>query len=336
MAKDSPTSNEPCYSMRLLIPFVRVLERRDQLPEARQALAALDPDERIPIATVHEWLEVGTKALATPDYGLLAAQEVTSGDYGAVEYAARTAATWGEAFQVVGRYMRLINDALVFSSHDDGERSVIRLESQITLPRAAADFQSGAFHVSASRYWSSTSHPDFEAWFTHPQPDDISEYERTFSQCTLRFGAAFNGFVFNRAYKSEPVPSADPQLHQLIRAHADTLLASLPKAQSVTEHVRELLAKELAGGDAGIVNIARQIPMGARTLGRRLEEEGTTFKELLDELRKHLAVGYVAGSQLALSEIAFLLGFSQTAAFHRAFKRWTTMTPLEYRRAHRR
>jgi AraC-like DNA-binding protein len=151
----------------------------------------------------------------------------------------------------------------------------------------------------------------------------------------LRFDAAFNGFAFNTQYLSEPVISADPKQHTLIRQHADALIASLPRAQSVTERVRELLAKELAGGDPNLNNVAEQIPMGARTLGRRLEAEGTTFKDLLDDLRKRSALSYVASSQLPLSEIAFLLGFSQTAAFHRAFKRWTNLTPLEYRRSHR-
>jgi AraC-like DNA-binding protein len=142
--------------------------------------------------------------------------------------------------------------------------------------------------------------------------------------------------VFDKSYLSQSVASADPSLHALIRQHADALLAELPHVQSVTARVRELITKELAGGNPIAANIARQMPMGARTLGRRLEGEGTTFKELLDDMRRRLALGYVAGSLLPLSEIAFLLGFSQTAAFHRAFKRWTGQTPLEYRRAHRR
>jgi AraC-like DNA-binding protein len=75
--------------------------------------------------------------------------------------------------------------------------------------------------------------------------------------------------------------------------------------------------------------------MSGRTLTRRLEDEGTTFKDLLDDLRKSLSLRYVGSTDLGLSEIAFLLGFSQSAAFHRAFKRWTAQTPLEYRRARR-
>jgi AraC-like DNA-binding protein len=72
--------------------------------------------------------------------------------------------------------------------------------------------------------------------------------------------------------------------------------------------------------------------MSESTLARHLEDEGTTFKALLDDLRRRLALRYVGLSQLPIAEIALLLGFSQAAAFHRAFRRWTDQTPLEYRR----
>lgn len=234
----------------------------------------------------------------------------------------------------MGRYMRLINDALQYSVYTDANRAFIQLQSSVELPRAAVDFQSGAFMASASQLWPHGARPAFEVWFTHERPARIDAYAHTFPGGVLRFASPFNGFVFDKQYLDTPVESADPALHALIRKHADALLAGLPAVANVTARVRELLAKELSGGNPSADNIARQIPMGTRTLGRRLEQEGTTFKELLDELRRRLALGYVAGSELALSEIALLLGFSQVAAFHRAFKRWTGQTPLEYRRTH--
>lgn len=310
------------------------MERRQDVPEAvRAGLKTLDPDERVPISAAHQMLEAGVALTGEPALGLLAAQEISSGDYGAVEYAARSAATWGDACNVVARYMRLINEALRYTLYKKAGRAFIQLDSSVLLPRAAADFQSAAFVVSASRLWQAT--PNYEAWFTHDRPHNSDAYAGAFPGGTPRFSAPFNGFVFDQHYLDAPVASADPQLHLLVRRHADALLADLPKVPSVTAQVRELLAKELSGGDPSVDNIARQLPLGTRTLERRLEEEGTTFKAQLDELRQRLALGYVAGSELALSEIAFLLGYSQAAAFHRAFKRWTAQTPLEYRRRHR-
>ena len=333
--KTSSVNAELCYSARLLIPFVRVmLGRPDVHQGVRDSLKSLDPDERVPISAAHELLKVAVEMTGEPDLGLLAAREIHRGDYGAVEYAARSAANWGEVCGVMGRYMRLINDALQYSIYTDASRAFIQLQSSVELPRAAADFQSGAFMVGASQLWPSGANPTFEAWFTHERPAHIQAYTQTFPGGVLRFDAPFNGFVFDKNYLDTPVESADPQLHAVIRRHADALLAGLPDVPNVTARVRELLAKELLGGNPSADHIARQIPMGVRTLGRRLEQEGTSFKELLDDLRRRLALGYVAGSELALSEIALLLGFSQVAAFHRAFKRWTSQTPLEYRRAH--
>jgi AraC-like DNA-binding protein len=334
---DLETQSALCYSARVLLPFARLMERRTDIPAAaRVRLIAVDPDQRFPIAMSHAWLDAVVDLTHDPDLGLDAAREVSVGDYGAVEYAARSATTWGEVCAVVGRYMRLINDALEFSLKIEGELAQIRLESKVPLPRAAADFQSGAFHISASHFWPRGVTPEFEAWFTHPRPAQIEAYERTFPGGKLRFDAPFNGFVMSKDYLAVPVEGADPNLHALIREHADALLAKLPNARAITMRVRDLIAKELAGGDPSVAQIARQLPMGERTLARRLEQEGTTFKEVLDGLRKQLALAYVEENELSLSEVATALGFSQSAAFHRAFKRWTGETPMSYRRGHRR
>jgi AraC-like DNA-binding protein len=312
-----------------------VLERRGELVDsARAYFAALDPDERMPISTVHELLEAAVARTGEPDLGLLAAREVNVGDYGVVEYAARSAATWGEVHGVVGRYMRLINDGLELSVRNEGDRTFVRLDSSLSLPRPAADFQSGAFIVSGSHFWPAGFIPKFEAWFKHARPANTSAYEQTFPSAELRFGAAFNGFVFDRHYLLARVAGADPKLHELIRQYGDTLLAKLPKAQNMTESVRALLMQALPRGVPAQSEVADQLGLGARTLTRRLESEGIKYKELLDELRRQLALDYVATSQMPLSEVAFLLGFSQTAAFHRAFKRWTAQTPLAYRHQH--
>ena len=329
------TTAGPFYSARLLVPFVRLLERRSDLPVAlRSNFKALDPDERVPVQTAHELLAGAVALTNDPDLGLRAAREVSLGDYGAVEYAARSAATWGDACVIVGRYMRLINEALHYSVRSESGRAFIQLQNSVPLPRAAADFQSGAFIVSASNLWPHGEAPQYEAWFTHERPSQTDEYARTFPGAELRFAAPFNGFVLDKHYLDAAVTGADPKLHALIRNHADALLASLPQVQSTTAQIRELITSELAGGDPSVNHIARKVRMGARTLARRLEQEGTTFRDVLDDLRRRLALGYVAGSDLGLSEIAFLLGYSQAAAFHRAFKRWTTQTPLEYRQKH--
>lgn len=317
-------------------PFIRLLKRYPSFPtDILTQLEALDPDTRVPITTVHELVSRGVAMTGDVDMGLKAAREIAQGDYGALEYAARSSSTWGAALEVVGRYLRLVNDVLHFSLRSDGERAYIRLDTDVQLPRTVADFQSAAFHVSASFFRPPETLPELEIWFMHARPGDISEYERTFGPGAVRFEAPFNGFAMPRRHLDMSVPSADPKLHEVIRKHVENLVDQLPKARSLAMQVRDLIANELKGGTPSAIDVARQLAIGPRTLARKLEQERTTFKQLLDEVRAQLAVRYVGDSDFPFSEIAFLLGFSQSASFHRAFKRWTGKTPLEFRRAPR-
>ncbi len=325
---------EPSYSVRLIRPFLRVVRRSGIIPkEAYESLEAMDADERIPIASVHDMLQAAIDRAGDPDLGLKAAREYTRGDCGAIDYAVSSAATVRDAMETAGRYMRLINDSLEFRLEVRGEQVFARLENTVPLPRAAVDFQCGAFHRAHSHSWASDV--DFEVRFQHAAPDDVTEYERTFGPCTLKFGASEMGFLFDRRLLDMPLPSADSKLHEVMRRHAEVMLNDLPRTRSLSDQVRELIAKELTSGNASVVRVASHLNVSSRTLERRLEREGTTFTYLLDDLRKRLALGYVGADHLDLSEVALLLGFSQTSAFHRAFKRWTNQTPLHFRRAHR-
>jgi AraC-like DNA-binding protein len=327
---------QPCYSMRLVQPFIKLLRAYPGFPAALlEPLEAMDPDERIPIPVVNELLRGAVEMTSDPDIGLKAAREITAGDLAALEYAAASAPTWGDAMRVVGRYLPLVNDALAFSLRIEGERAVIQIDSKVVMPRAGIDFAVAAFHTAALHRRDRNDDLAVQVLFMHPRPERVEEYHRTFAGGELRFDAPFNGFSFRKDYLELPMEGADPKLHDLLRKHAELLLAELPKAESLTEKVRDLIAQQLSGGNPSVELIARQVHMSPRTLGRRLEHEGTTFKELLDDMRRRMALRYVGGHDLGLSEIAFLLGFSQTAAFHRAFKRWTGQTPLEYRRARR-
>ena len=131
-AVSSPSvPQKPSYAVRLLLPFIRLLSQNPAVPrEVLEPLLTVDPDERFPIAQVHELLEGALVLTGDPDLGLKAAREIVRGEYGAMEYAARSAATWGESVEVVARYMRLVNDALRFE--------VQRLDGQPLLGRVQA------------------------------------------------------------------------------------------------------------------------------------------------------------------------------------------------------
>jgi YesN/AraC family two-component response regulator len=104
--------------------------------------------------------------------------------------------------------------------------------------------------------------------------------------------------------------------------------------ESTTQRLQRLLEGELRSGDPKLEHLAARLHMSPRTLHRRLGEEGTGFRRVLAGLRRELAARHLREARLPLGEIGFLLGFSETSAFHRAFRRWTGWRPLAYRRAH--
>jgi len=331
-----PTTEQPTYSLRLVQPFLSVLSARPGFPLALlDDLKKRDLDDRIPIATVHELLLGAIELTGDPLLGLKAGSAMTVGDTGALDYAVNSAATFRAALEVTTRYTRLINDALDLRFEVAGARALVILDTKALLPAPAEDFMMASFYRNRiCRYLRGPL--NVEVNLVHSAPADKSEYERTFAPATLRFAMPFSGFVLDAALLDTPIPTADPKLHTVISKHAERILAEMPASRNLTEKIRHLVTNELAHGEPTAAHIARKLHMSGRTLARRLKSEGTTFTEVLHDLRRRLAQQYVGSRDIALSEVAFLLGFSHTAAFHRAFKRWTKQTPLEYRRAHSR
>ncbi|MFO0658260.1 MAG: helix-turn-helix transcriptional regulator [Polyangiaceae bacterium] len=123
-------------------------------------------------------------------------------------------------------------------------------------------------------------------------------------------------------------------LSRVIERHAEALLLSLPELSSgVADRVRQALANGLSDGGVTLAEVAKRLKMSERSLQRKLASEGVSFDALLDEIRRDLALRYLSDRNIAIAEVAFLLGYSEPSPFHRAFKRWTGTTPSEARRA---
>jgi AraC-like DNA-binding protein len=333
--KAAPTT-ELSYSFRVIRPFLRALRTRTSFPsDVLHGLDALEPDDRVAISIAHQMLDAAVEFTGDADLGLKAAQECTKGEAGALDYAIMSASTIEGAITAASRFIRLVTDALDIRIDVRGDRVAALFENCVPLSRVAADFQLGGLYSVLASIWGSSDKVELSILLAHPAPADTSEYERTFPGATLRFGMPQYGFEFAASVLDTPLRSADANLHDLMRRHAERMLQELPQALPITRRVKGLIAEELAGGHPGCAHIATRLQVSPRTLERRLELEGTTFTRLLEEVREGLALRYVGGQDLPLCEVAMLLGFSQTTAFHRAFRRWTGQTPLQYRRSSR-
>jgi AraC-like DNA-binding protein len=318
-----------------MAPFLRVLRRGYRPSCELERFAPADPDDRIPVRVAIELLERAVALTGDPAFGLRAALEADVGDFELFEYVAASSPTLGDSIPIIQRYVRLLNDVLQVELERREGHAILRFTSQIALTRAAADFQLAAFYRGFARGVFSKTDCAREIWRTHEEPADPSPYLRAFEGAGLRFGAPYDAIVMEERLLERDFGDTDPKLHELLRRMAEERVAELPFAEPVTQRVRVAIAAELPGGNPCVERVAQRLHVSRRTLARKLESEGTCFKAILDDLRRGLAQRYLALDDLGVSEVAAMLGFSDSAAFHRAFRRWCSQSPSEYRRAQR-
>ena len=143
------------------------------------------------------------------------------------------------------------------------------------------------------------------------------------------FGAPVSSLKFEPSALRWPGREASPRLHETLLGEAEDVLGEL--TPSVPQHVARVVADRFRGGVPTLGEVSASLAMSQRTLQRNLESEGTTFLEVVDAVRRRLALAHLASGALTLHEISFLLGYSDPSAFSRAFKRWTGQTPGDYR-----
>jgi AraC-like DNA-binding protein len=167
-------------------------------------------------------------------------------------------------------------------------------------------------------------------YFRH-EPDDASAFESAL-RCEVRTQCSWSGLTLTREAWHLPLQRRDAVLRNWLERKAAQILASQAGQEGVAMEVRRLLAAPANGSVTSVEAVARRLAMSPRTLQRRLSEEGTSFDSLREEMRKQTAETFLADRTLSVSEVAFLLGFSEPGAFHRAFKRWHNTTPDAFRK----
>jgi AraC-like DNA-binding protein len=296
------------------------------------AAVAADPDARIPIATETALWEQAARLTGDATFGLTAAMRVRPGAFDVLDYAIRTAPTLRAALERLARYNRLVHDAAVFTLIDRG--AIVRVEHDlggVAQSRHAAEFTIGALVTVGGQLIGAPLRPRVVE-LRVPPPASFTAYERLFG-VRPRFDADVNAIELDRATLDRPAVTADPSLSAVIVRHAEALLGSLPApSASTADRVRRAIADTLGDGDVSLAAIAARLKQSERTLQRHLAEDGVTFDALVEELRRDLALRYLADQRMAIAEIAYLLGYSEPSAFHRAFKRWTGQTPAEARK----
>jgi AraC-like DNA-binding protein len=162
--------------------------------------------------------------------------------------------------------------------------------------------------------------------FTHKEPSYRAEYDRIFG-VPVFFESHMNAFLIDEAFLNIKLPRPNPYLSEILSARADKLLKNLETSKTTRGRVENLLILVLHTGEASMDMIAGKLGVSRQTLFRKLKAEGTTFEKVLDALRYKLALEYLKRKKASVNQTAYLVGFSEPAAFSRAFKRWTGYSP---------
>jgi len=333
----SQAAIEATCSVRAIQPFARYLARIGRDPEALLrsyglSMAALkERDLRVPH---HQTMALVNEAMALsgdPAIGIHATRCEQPGDFDVITYAAANCASVGEALQLAVRFMALMDDGIFMELDVVPPLAALRVRGRWGLEHAPAaiEFLFASLLADGSR---SIGHPTrpLRVELAHAGDADNPVYEETFRE--VRFGCEANVMWINAAALNLPLCAPDRGLLQILTNHADGLLRQLsPRPPGVAERARAVIAETLLAGHSGADQIARRLAVSLRTLHRRLAEEGTSHGELVDEVRREQAKLHLASNRFSIGEIAFLLGFAHPNGFHKAFKRWTRMTPAQYR-----
>ena len=329
---------EPRLSVRAIRPLVSALKTLGHNAEAIAQKAGLDLellescDARVPMCVGVSLLTCAVEETGDSNVGLHLAEHADPRSFDVHYYAMLSSSTLGEAYSRLCRYQRLIHESSRVDLTIGHDRAVLRhwLPGGKTAHRQTAEFLAAAW-VRAGRLVTALEWCPLEVRFAHPAPPHPEDHVRFFN-CPVHFSSGETAVYISADLLAAPCSRADRTLLALLDGYAADRLEQTSDAHSAAERVRGLLYDKLTDGDPGAGWVAKQLHMSTRTMTRCLASEATSYRSILESVRHQAAVRHLANPDVSVSEIAFLLGFSELSSFHRAFHRWTGRTPAAFRR----
>lgn len=285
---------------------------------------------RIRFSSVEKIWKKATEIIDDPCFGLQAAG-CWHPSYGhALGYAWLTSHTLREALNRFARYIHIVSEAVSIILEDDSQNLTIVLDFksvEMILPAMVDTLMAVLIHICRMNYGENLK--PIAVNFVHSEPPCADKYFDLF-RSSVYFSASRDSISFSSSDIDKLLPVGNPLLARINDKIIINYLANLEK-EYIIHRVKACIIDLFQSGHVVFAKVAKTIGMSERSLQRKLKEEGTTFRSILDEIRKELAVSYVRDLDVPLSEIAFILGFSEQSAFSRAFKRLTGTSPSKVR-----
>lgn len=295
--------------------------------------AAASKRERWPIDDITRLWHAAELCTGDPGFGLKVGAEFNPMRIGGIGFALQSAATLREAVAMVRRFQRLISDGGRFQMLASNSATwLVYHPRQENLAFSPHQIEAVLAAVVGLASWvTGTPLQASLVQFTHSHLGPLQGYHAAF-RSPVEFEQAFNGVLVDNAILDRPLPQADPQLAEVHERYTKARLTALSTSSASVPEIRRWLAARLGPALPRRVEAASALGISERTLARRLRKQERSFDGLLDEVRRERALQAVADRNGSLSEIAESLGFAEVSTFYRAFKRWTGLPPVRWRK----
>ncbi len=294
-------------------------------------------DARIPFAAEAALLEAAAGRLEDPLFAITLALGVDPRDMGLLAYIAANSETCGDALKNLARYLYVFTEGDVLDVRQLPQH--VSISFDIIDPAAAGSQQIVLFvagmclHLSSWLVQRDLRPECIRLRIGSPGPAAEAKAARLL-RSNVQYLQSQNEIVGPAAWTGLPVPNADDRLLRVLEAYANDILQRRHRRQDFAASVEEQILRQFQTGDVAAGDIATALGVSPRTLARRLQAEGTSFTRVLEQLRRRLAETYLRDTRFKITEIAYLLGYADTAAFGHAFRRWHDRSPSHYRAAH--
>jgi len=265
-------------------------------------------------------------------------QQLGIAAYGSFGFALMSCENVRESIQLLLRYGKVLIRPIWSSSEHEGAL-LIRPEISVGTSKQRQLLAEVAFSnlmaIARSLYGSAMARVEISGvrlYLNYPRPDHSDCYRKAF-KTPITFDAERNELSIPAEVLDVPVRTANRKEHVVFQQQCEEMLRGLVAVDKTTAAVRQLLIQS-AGRFPGISEVADCLHISERTLRRRLNNESTSFRAIVDEIRDLLARDYLTKTELTIADIAYLLDYAETVSFRRAFARWNRLTPSEYRKKH--
>ncbi|MGC4060497.1 MAG: AraC family transcriptional regulator [Aquabacterium sp.] len=288
---------------------------------------------RLPAEDYCQLLIRSAERLQDPLLGLHLGRVIRPTHLGALGYVLLACENLGAALMRIQRYHRLVHDLNPIEPLVIGDTLELRWGVTRGKPGALFDEAGVTGIVQFGRDLCSRKMPLRAVDFVNPAPPDVRPYTDHFG-CPVRFGQPTTRLVIPLSHLAAPLRRPDPTLLELMEEQVDAAMAQLPEAGDLAEMSRRVIAHMAPHGLPELEQVAQALQLTPRIYYRRLAEQGLNFRALREAALQQVAELHLRDARLTLSEVGALLGYSEQSAFSRAFRRWTGVSPLQWRHAH--